>query len=279
VTTVCALAAFAANSVLCRLALRGGSIDAATFSAVRLVSGAAVLMLIAASTRPRRQCAGSWISAGWLLLYAIPFSFAYASLSTGTGALLLFGAVQVTMMVVAFSSGERPRFVQWCGFVLAMSGLVYLVLPGVSAPSPGGAALMMLAGASWGVYSLRGRGALNPIGQTTGNFVRAAPVAVVVFAFAHGSVRTSAGGLGLAVASGTLASALGYIAWYHALRGLTATRAAVVQLSVPVLAASAGVVMLGEALTTRLLTATVAVLAGVAMALLARDTVTERGTS
>lgn len=269
--TTVALVAFAANSVLCRVALRGLTIDAATFSTIRLTSGAAALLLIVASTQKNTfSLNGSWTSAALLFLYAIPFSFAYAKLSTGTGALILFGSVQMTMMSAAIRAGERPNAMQWTGVILAISGLVYLVLPGLSAPPFSGAALMALAGVSWGLYSLRGRGAANALAQTTGNFVRSIPFVLAVNLFAWRQLHVEPNGALLAAASGALTSGLGYVVWYAALRFLTATRAAVVQLSVPVLAAGGGVVFLSESLSARLILSTMLVLGGIALALLGR---------
>jgi drug/metabolite transporter (DMT)-like permease len=268
-----ALAAFAANSVLCRIALRHGTIDAATFSTVRLTAGAATLLVISAwmrreaspSSRSRKT---SWLSAAMLFLYAIPFSFAYTRLSTGTGALILFGCVQSTMMTWALSSGERPHWLQWTGLALALGGLIWLVLPGLEAPSPTGAALMALAGFSWGVYSLRGRKAVNPLAETTTNFVRTVPLVLVVSLLARSQFHVEREGVVLAIASGALASALGYVVWYEALRGLTATRAAAMQLLVPILAALGGVIFLAEAISARLVLSAVMVLGGIALTLL-----------
>ena len=266
--TAFALVAFAANSVLCRLALRPGAIDAASFSTIRLVSGAAMLLLLSRSApaavgRP----AGSWISAAVLALYAVPFSFAYVGLSTGTGALILFGCVQVTMMAGALRSGERPAASQWLGLGLALVGLVYLVLPGIAAPPLLSAGLMALAGLAWGIYSLRGRGAVNPLAQTTAAFVRSVPFALALSAISFRQFHAEIDGIALAVASGTAASGLGYVAWYAALRGLTATRAAAVQLSVPIIAAVGGIVFLTEMISTRLVVAAILVLGGVALSI------------
>ena len=272
--TALALVAFAANSVLCRIALRHATIDAASFSAVRLTAGAATLLLLSVWTRQRASHAtsmSSWKSAGMLFLYAVPFSFAYTRLSTGTGALILFGCVQMTMMISALLSGERPHSLQWFGLTLALAGLVYLVLPGLEAPSFIGAALMALAGFSWGVYSLRGRSAVNPLQQTTDNFLRTVPLVLAVSLLARSQFHVQREGILLAVASGALASALGYVVWYAALRGLTATRAAAVQLLVPILAASGGVIFLAEAISARLILSAVMVLGGIALTLVGRE--------
>jgi drug/metabolite transporter (DMT)-like permease len=282
--TLLALIAFAANSVLCRLALLGGTIDAASFTTVRFASGAAmlaavgVLMPPAVGGPPRwHASSGTWGSALVLFLYAVPFAFAYTRLTAGTGALILFGGVQVTMITAAIRTGERPRPQQWIGLSLAVAGLVYLVLPGVQAPSAAGAALMATAGAAWGVYSLRGRGNANPLAQTAGNFLRVLPFIAAVNLLLVTRVHAGARGLGLAVASGALASGLGYVVWYAALRALTATRAAVVQLAVPVLAAAGGVVFLSETVTPRLAASSVLVLGGIGLALAGRERMAPAG--
>jgi drug/metabolite transporter (DMT)-like permease len=267
-----ALLAFAANNVLCRLALQPHAIDAATFSSVRLATGAATLLLLdRGHRRSGFRLGGSWRSAACLFLYAIPFSFAYVSLSAGTGALVLFGAVQITMMLAALRAGERPEPRQWLGFLMAVGGLVYLVLPGLAAPSPAGAALMALAGVGWGLYSLQGRGAANPLADTSGNFVRATPFVLAVNVLTAGSAHADANGVVLASASGTVASGLGYFVWYAALRHLTATRAAVVQLAVPILAAAGGALLLDEAISARLIVSAALVLGGIAAALAGRE--------
>jgi drug/metabolite transporter (DMT)-like permease len=269
--TAAALVAFASNSLLCRMALGQGSIDAASFSTIRLIAGACSLAMISAARGSRaRATAGAWTSAATLLLYAIPFSFAYVWLPTGTGALILFGAVQVTMMLGALAGGEQPRARQWTGLVLAVAGLVYLVLPGLTAPPLAGAALMAVAGIAWGIYSLRGRGAVNPLGQNAGSFTHSIPMALVVSILAFRQLHLEARGVLLAVASGALASGLGYVAWYSALRSLSATRASLVQLLVPILAAVGGIVFLGEPLSLRLVLSAVIVLGGIALALWAR---------
>ena len=270
--TLTALTAFAANSVLCRLALGTGSIDAASFSTVRVLSGTALLLILTSFIPGRRQerQAGDWLSAGMLFTYMVAFSFAYISLNAGTGALILFGMVQLTMLFWALRSGERPHLLVWLGLVLALAGLVFLVLPGLSAPSPAGAFLMAVAGISWGVYSLRGRGSTRPLLSNSGNFLRAIPLVLAVSLLAMGEIHLEPMGIVLAVLSGALASGAGYAVWYAALAGLTATRAAVVQLAVPPLAAAGGVLFLGEQLTGRLLVAMSLILGGVALALAGR---------
>jgi drug/metabolite transporter (DMT)-like permease len=261
------------NSVLCRLALGQTAIDAASFSTIRLCSGAITLLLITAVSRKKLLSGkrGNWISATLLFLYAISFSLAYLSLSAGTGALVLFGSVQATMLAVALWSGERPHPLQWTGLLLAILGLVYLVSPGLAAPSLSSSALMGVAGISWGFYSLRGRGAQDPLTDTTNNFVRALPFAVATSLIMLGSFHVSTRGIVFAVLSGALASGVGYVIWYTALRGLTATRAATVQLAVPILAAVGGVILLSEKVSLRLLLSAIMVLGGVGLALFTRQ--------
>lgn len=258
--TACAVTAFAANSVLCRVALRGGHIDPAAFTSLRLISGAFALWLMV-KLSIRGRISGDWGSALALAVYAVAFSFAYLSLTAGMGALLLFGAVQTTMLISGLMAGERLKPVQGGGFVLAVAGLVWLVLPGISAPPLLGAGLMLAAGVAWGVYSLRGRGVSAPALATTGNFLRAAPLVALVSLPYLPRMHADTAGVAYALASGVLASGLGYVIWYAALRSLTATRAAVVQLGAPVLAALGGVVLLGEGFTPRLLVSTLAILA------------------
>ena len=269
--TAVAMLAFAANSLLCRLALARGGIDPASFGAIRVVAGALALALIVrwrAGARPKPG--GDWISAAMLFAYVGFFSFAYVSLPAGTGALILFGAVQLTMFGSALRTGERFTLPAWCGLGLAAAGLVYLVLPGVSAPPLMGAVLMALAGAAWGVYSLRGRTALDPLSATAGNFLRAAPLALMLWLPFADVAHADAAGIGLAVVSGALTSGVGYALWYTALRELTAMRAATVQLSVPLITAFGAVLFLGEPVTLRLVLASVAILGGIALVLARR---------
>jgi drug/metabolite transporter (DMT)-like permease len=274
--TLFALVAFAANSVLCRLALGPPTIDAASFSAVRLISGAITLLVITlVAKRDSFRIRGTWISAAMLFSYAVPFSFAYMSLSAGTGALILFGSVQATMMFAAILAGERLHPWQWLGMILAMTGLVGRVLPGLTAPPLVGSALMALAGISWGIYSIRGRRTTDPLADTTGNFVRSVPFVMLVSLFAVRGFHVTTSGILLAIWSGALASALGYVAWYAALRGLTAIRASAVQLSVPVLAAAGGVVFLAETVSLRMLVSAVLIVGGVGLAVAGRKRLVE----
>jgi drug/metabolite transporter (DMT)-like permease len=270
--TALALVAFAANSILCRLALRGEAIDPASFSAIRLAAGALTLgLLVRWSSGPVTTARGSaWLSAGWLFLYAIPFAFAYVNLDVGTGALLLFGAVQVTMLVVASARGQHPRLLQWVGLVAAMAGLIYLVRPGLSAPDPIRALLMIVAGVAWGVYSLRGHGSAAPLRDTAQNFIRAVPLAIAVCLLTWPLPIPQPLGILWAGLSGALASGIGYALWYTALGTLSTVTAAVVQLAVPILAALGGVLLLGEHVTTRLAIAALLVLSGIGLTILNR---------
>ena len=257
--------AFAGNSLLCRMALRHTSIDAVTFTSIRLVSGAVVLWLIVRFARAGRTGAGNWWSALALFAYAAGFSLAYLSLSAATGALLLFGSVQATMIGHGLWQGERLARLQWLGLALAVSGLVVLMLPGLSAPPLMGAALMVVAGAAWGVYSLRGRGAGDATLVTAGNFWRAAVLACVLSAFMLGQASWDEQGVAFAIASGALTSGLGYALWYAVLPSLKASQAATIQLSVPVIAALGGVALLGEVMTEQFVLASVATLGGIAL--------------
>jgi len=270
VLTSLAMLAFAGNSVLCRVALAQTGIDPASFTSIRLASGAVVLWLVVRLTRRTQSGGGSWGSALALFGYAACFSFAYVSLTAATGALLLFGAVQATMIGHGLRTGERFTRWQVAGLVLALGGLVGLLLPGLAAPPLGGALLMMAAGVAWGVYSLRGKGAGDPTRVTAGNFLRAVPLALGLSLLmrALGDTRVDTAGVWLAVLSGAGASAIGYAIWYTALPALKATSAATVQLSVPVLATLGGILWLGEAVSLRLVLASVAILGGIALVIL-----------
>jgi drug/metabolite transporter (DMT)-like permease len=264
--TCLALVAFAANSLLCRAALGPRAIDPASFSLIRVVSGALTLLALGGSGR---RLGGDWPSALWLGLYLVPFALAYEHLDAGVGALLLFAAVQVTMILAGLSLGERLSPTHLVGLAVALIGLAYLVRPGGGAPSLHGAVLMVLSGVAWGRYSLRGRSAGAALAATRGNFLRCVPVValVTVTLTGFGPVHYSARGVVLALCSGALASGLGYVIWTAALRDLTATRAASVQLAVPVIAGAGGVLVLSEPLTSRLLLASTLVLGGVALTL------------
>lgn len=266
--TAVAMVAFAANSLLARSALVDASIDPASFTTVRLAAGALTLWAIAAITRknllPKQ---GDWLSATILCVFAVAFSLAYASLTVGTGALILFSTVQLTMLIAGRRNGEMFAPRGWIGFTLAMTGLIYLLSPGLAAPPPAGAMLMAVAGVAWGFYCLRGHTAADPLLANAGNFLRAVPLALLVTAFSLAHIGISWRGLMLAVASGAVASGLGFVVWYAALARLTATRAATVQLSVPVLAACAGVVLLAEPLAWRLPLASFGILGGIMLVL------------
>lgn len=266
--TAVAMLAFAANSLLCRLALGLEQIDAASFTSVRIISGAVAMgLMILPSVRSGERSEVHWRSVLALFSYMICFSLAYLSLAAGTGALILFGAVQITMIVNALRSGERFPAAAWFGLMLAVGGLVYLVLPGVTSPDPVGAVLMATAGIAWGFYSLFGRTATNPMQSTAYNFIYSVPLALLVNALLWRDIHLTPTGVGLAIASGVLASGLGYYIWYLALRNLAAIQAATVQLSVPVIAAIGGVILIAEPVTPRLVAASIATLGGIAIVL------------
>lgn len=285
--TLLALVSFAANSWLCRGALRGGAIDPASFSAVRLLTGAGMLALVVRSTSWRQavgaaaaegapEATGSWRSALALLAYAIAFSFAYVRLDTGVGALVLFGAVQLTLLGAGIVLRHRLTAWDLVGALLAFAGLVALTAPGNAAADLWAVAGMVLAGFAWGVYTLRGRAAIRPLVANAGNFLRAAPLGILGAGLLSASglggaapLRASAAGIVLAAVSGGITSGLGYAAWYAALPGLSPAHAGVVQLAVPVLAALGGALFLDERLTLRLLIASAIVLGGIALALFA----------
>ena len=274
VLTSVAMLAFAANSLLCRLALLRSEIDPVSFAGIRLVSGAIMLAVIVRfRSEPSAPRHADWLAAAMLFAYVAFFSFAYLTLSAGTGALILFGAVQLTMFSVGLRSGEKFGSIAWLGLALAVSGLVYLVSPGIAAPPLVGAALMAIAGVAWGVYSLRGRAVADPLAATAGNFARAAPLALLMSAFFIASARAHANraGVALAIASGALTSGIGYVIWYAALSKLSAMRAATVQLSVPLIAAFGGVAFLSEAITPRLAAASATILGGIAMVLMSKS--------
>ena len=267
--TCLALVGFAANSLLCRAALRSGEIDPASFTSIRLGAGALTLAAIVRFRGRAPASSGSFASAAALFAYAIAFSFAYVRLDSGTGALLLFGAVQMTCSAGPSRAESGLGLGEWLGLLAALGGLVVLVFPSLSSPPPVAAASMLAAGAAWGVYSLRGRGTADPLAATAWNFARAVPLALLASLLAFGvsgSAHVSTRGAARAVASGALASGIGYSLWYAALRDLTATRAGIVQLAVPVVAALGGVLILGEHPTSRLAIASGAILGGIALA-------------
>lgn len=261
------MTAFASNSLLCRLALKQTAIDPATFTFVRVFSGAIALWLVTRMRGISLDKSGNWPSALALYVYAAAFSFAYVGLPAGTGALLLFAAVQATMILWGFHKGERLDLIQVFGLVIALAGLVLLVFPSLSAPPLIGSMLMLSAGVAWGIYSVRGKVAGDAIAVTTGNFVRAvlfvAAGSLALISHAHVDIA----GIGYAIISGAITSGLGYVIWYSALSGLRATNAATVQLSVPVLAAAGGILLLGEPVTLRYVLASIAVLGGIAIVL------------
>lgn len=268
--------AFAGNSLLCRIALKETGIDAASFTTIRLFFGAATLWLIARRHRGAQAGCGNWLAAFALFIYAAGFSYAYVSLPAATGALLLFGAVQATMIGHGLWAGERLLKLQSVGLVLALGGLVSLLLPGLSAPPLLASLLMLSAGVAWGVYSLHGKGAGDPTRVTAGNFLRATPIAAVLSVLMHDGTSLDSAGFWCAVSSGALASGIGYAIWYTVLSELKATTAATVQLSVPVIAALGGIAFLGESVTLRLVLASVAILGGIALVIL--ETRDARGT-
>lgn len=266
--TLLAMLGFAGNSLLCRVALKSGALDAATFTSVRLLSGALVLWVLVSVSGRRSE--GDWRSALALFIYAAAFSFAYVRLDTATGALLLFGAVQVAMLVAAWRRGERLGRWQSVGLMMVLGGLLVLLLPGASAPDPFAALLMLGSGVAWALYSLRGQAAGDPLAATAGNFLRAAPLALGLSGLLLTGLCWDALGLFYAVLSGALASGVCYAIWYSALRGLNAVQAGTVQLSVPILAALGGSLLLTEPFTLRLALVSLAVLGGVALVLRAR---------
>jgi len=271
VLTLLAMTAFAGNSLLCRLALKDTSIDPASFTSIRILSGAICLWLIVQIRGGAQGASGSWYSALALFLYAAGFSFAYVSLTAGTGALLLFGAVQVTMIGYGLWSGERLRKRQAAGLVLAFGGLIGLLLPGLSAPPLLGSMLMLGAGIAWGVYSLRGAGLGDATRVTAGNFMRAVPFSGALSLATIAWTSLDYAGIWYAITSGALTSGIGYAIWYTALKGLKSASAASVQLSVPVIAAAGGIAFLGEHLTVRLLITSIAILGGIALVIFDKE--------
>ncbi len=268
-----ALVAFAFNSILCRMALRTGEADVVGFTAIRLIAGAVALIVIsyfAGRSKGKNSTQGTWASAFFLFAYAICFSFAYLGLTAATGALILFSSVQFTMVAAALIRGERPRGLEWLGLLIALGGLIYLLLPGLTSPPLVASVLMAAAGIAWGFYTLRGKGSGDPLGNTTGNFIRTVPMIAITAIPFLSQVRLSPRGIILAILSGAIASGVGYTVWYSALKHHTATRAAVLQLAVPVIAAFGGVMLLSEVMTTRLLIASALILGGIGMTIFGR---------
>jgi drug/metabolite transporter (DMT)-like permease len=266
------LVAFAANSVICRLALGADTIDASSFSIIRLLSGTLILFAMVALRKNHRRSSARrpWLSSLMLLVYAFSFSFAFLTLNTGTGALILFGSVQTTMIVASLVSGTRLHMTEWFGVSIAFVGFVFLVLPGVSAPSFTGLLLMTMAGIAWGVYTLKGRESDSPLADTFNNFLGTTPVVLVLAVITVHSAHYTLEGIVLAILSGAIASGIGYTIWYTALGGLSATQAAVVQLSVPVIAALGGVVFVSEAITLRLTLSALMILGGILLVAVGR---------
>jgi drug/metabolite transporter (DMT)-like permease len=287
-----ALIALAGNSVLCRLALGGQIIDAASFTVIRLMSGIVILSLILlinkslhsrtvlptdSSEVNHKKSTGSWLAGFMLFLYAITFSYAYISLDTGTGALILFGAVQISMILVGLWSGNKLHYAEWLGIMMAFMGLVYLVIPSLSTPSMSGFILMAISGVAWAVYSLLGRASTNPIDDTAYNFLRTLPFILLCVLFTYDQVNLSTQGLWLAIISGAITSGLGYILWYMALRELSVTQAAVIQLLVPTLAALGGIIFVNELVSLRFVLSSVLVLGGILIVVTGRYFLARKG--
>ena len=260
-----ALIAFAANSVLCKMALGENAIDASGFTIIRLLSGAIVLsiILVISKNKSSKQKKGSWFSGSMLFIYAISFSFAYNSLDTGTGALIMFGAVQISMITISIINGNRLHFLEWIGVIVSFFGFAYLIFPGVSAPSTIGFILMAVAGTAWGIYTLNGKNSKDPLRDTAYNFIRTIPFLVIMTILVYKDLKYTNEGIWLAIFSGGITSGIGYAIWYIALRGLSATQAAVVQLLVPVIAAFGGVLFISEKITFRLSISSIMILGGI----------------
>jgi drug/metabolite transporter (DMT)-like permease len=274
--TLLALIAFAANSVLCRLALGNEAIDASSFTGLRLLSGAISLFIIL-GLKGRLKTSGalivskgSWWAAFALFIYAITFSYAYLSVDTGTGALILFGAVQITMIMLSIIAGTRLHLIEWSGVLIAFSGFIYLVLPNISTPSFNGFILMTISGIAWGIYTLKGRNSKFPLMDTTYNFIRTIPFVILLAVVTMQNMEYTVEGIILALISGAITSGVGYTIWYIALSGLSSTQAAVIQLSVPIIAAIGGVIFVSEVITMRLIISTTVVLTGILMVVLGK---------
>jgi drug/metabolite transporter (DMT)-like permease len=276
-STIFALVAFAGNSVLCRLALGENTIDAASFTVIRLLSGIVTLLIVtfivstkSSTNEPLTYSKGSWSAACLLFIYALAFSYGYITLDTGTGALILFGAVQITMIIISVIKGNKLHYCEWGGLGVAFFGFGYLMLPSFTTPSLTGFILMTISGAAWGGYTLVGRTSKQPLFDTAFNFLRTFPLLVVVVLFTFDDFSVTSFGVLLAVLSGALASGVGYAVWYIALKGLTVTQAAVVQLFVPVIATIGGVIFTQELLTLRLIEASGLILGGIFMVIIGR---------
>ncbi|MDQ6977410.1 MAG: DMT family transporter [Ghiorsea sp.] len=272
--TTLALVAFAANSILCRLALYEGLMDAGSFTAVRLISGALMLGLIVSLRKQQQynlQSSGSWLAALLLFIYAITFSYAYIALDIATGALILFAAGQITLILAALFYGSRLSLLEWLGLLLAFSGFIYLMLPSATTPSWGGFVLMSISGVAWGLYTLMGKSSNQPLADTTSNFIRSIPMVILLMLFSFEYTNLNAQGLLYAVLSGAIASGVGYTIWYMALEKLQTIHAAVVQLLVPVLAALGGVMLLNETITMQFIIASIIILTGVLLVVLQRN--------
>lgn len=272
------MCAFALNSVFGRVALSNDAIDPASYTSIRLVSGALMLFLLVSlrgglkATKPEGSfLSTTGISALALFAYAAFFSFAYLSIDTGVGALILFASVQAVMIGWGVFTGERPNLQAWIGIVMAMGGFVYLLSPGLTTPDLFGASLMMISGIAWGIYSLRGRGQPNPLHATARNFIWSVPITVILSILFISQTKMEWSGIMLAIASGALTSALGYALWYETLKNLTATKAGIIQLTVPLIAAAGGIVTLSEPITLRFIIASVLILSGVAMVIVTKD--------
>jgi drug/metabolite transporter (DMT)-like permease len=277
-----ALIAFAGNSVLCRLALSNGSIDPASFTGIRLASGAIMLLLLvwgigllkarhaAAQQSVKKRANLSWMAALMLFAYAVLFSFAYTTLATGVGALILFGSVQISMVCISLVQGNRLKLFEWLGLLIACAGLVYLVLPELSEPSIMGFIMMAMAGMAWSMYTILGQGSQNPLNDTSSNFIRSLPLAIILLLIYAGQLSATPSAWLLAISSGAITSGLGYAIWYAALRDLTTSQAGVMQLLVPVIAALGGVVFANELLSERLIISSMLTLGGILIVLLAK---------
>ena len=269
--TALALLAFAGNALLCRMALGEGLIDAASFTTIRVISGAVMLLIIMLPRwRSQRRAPTNWWTVTMLYTYMVFFSFGYVSLDAGTGAVIGFAAVQLTMFAAALRRGERFSLAAWCGLATAAAGVIYLLLPGISTPDPVGALWMTIAGIGWGVYSIIGSAGHDSGEATANNFIGAIPLAIAVQLFFLDNSNLTNAGVTLAIISGAITSGLGYILWYTAIRELRVSTAATVQLSVPIIIAAGGALLLDEAITLRLLIAAIVTLGGIAIVLRAR---------